>query len=577
MTKISLQEWVKEYDRGDDGDRRGIPEPTQKGFLYFMEGRAEYTRQQLRWAYKEYYGIKPRAYKSRKKADPIVQASLDLSAKETALDPPPAPVKPLYGGRIESPDEFRRRLDGNVFVFTAAQNNTAVHSKFFDSLLTYCQARNAQLGIAKISYNKNGWQKITKDSDEVNGEEIWYAPELEPYFITEQVKVADNLLFCGELDILPTAVYPLNGLQNYTGHNSAIVPHTKMQMQSLATMKDEVAKFLYSTGAVTMRNYIQRRAGQIAEYHHVYGAVVVEIDTDGVWFVRQINADEDGIFHELNHVYGPDFVAPAKNYGRPIINLGDIHEEKSDPVAMDGAVAMMNELDPEEIIVHDLIDFEHRNHHNIKDPFFLAAQYHNRSTVESNIEQGAEFLIGMATLFENSKIVSVRSNHDQAITTWLKNTAGATDPGNARYWHQLNYQMLAAIELGEEPDPFGQAMEDKLSSDEYLGFFEQRKRITLLKEDESYVRHNIEFGMHGHLGPNGARGNPKAFRQIGKRANTGHTHSAGIVDGIYTAGVLARLDMGYNKGPSSWSQSHILTYSNGKRTIITQRGSKWRA
>lgn len=34
------------------------------------------------------------------------------------------------------------------------------------------------------------------------------------------------------------------------------------------------------------------------------------------------------------------------------------------------------------------------------------------------------------------------------------------------------------------------------------------------------------------------------FSQLGARANTAHTHSAGICDGIYTAGVSGALDMG---------------------------------
>lgn len=526
------------------------------------------SRAELRLAYREALGIQKRPYR-RKQADPIVQEALDLQQAETPVAPVPAPEKPLYGGRLESPDEFRPRLEGKRFVFTAAQNNTLVHDKFFESLLTYCAANNAQLGIAKITYNKNGWQKVTKDSDDV-----WYDPKLEPYFIDHQVKVADKLLFCGELDILPTAVYPLNGLHNYTGHNSAIIPHTKMQMQSLATMKDEDAKFLYSTGAVTMRNYIQRRTGQIAEYHHVYGAVLVEVDEAGAWWVRQINADENGQFFELDKVYGPDFIAPSRDYGRPIVNLGDVHIEKIDRVAVKGALEMCMILDAEHIIVHDLLDFTNRNHHNIKDTFFLAQEYRKGRTVEKDIRDAAGFLTDLSNLFTSSMVYSIRSNHDQAITQWLK-TPIDKDVANMRYWHELNAAMYRVIEQGLEPDPFGIAIWDKLNP---RGFkVDPIKNIKLLREDESLVIHGIEFGMHGHLGPNGARGNPKAFRQIGKRANTGHTHSAGIVDGIYTAGVLANLDMGYNKGPSSWSQSHILTYPNGKRTIITQRGPKWRA
>ena len=102
--------------------------------------------------------------------------------------------------------------------------------------------------------------------------------------------------------------------------------------------------------------------------------------------------------------------------------------------------------------------------------------------------------------------------------------------------------------------------------------------VDYVREDESRKVHgtDIEAGVHGHLGPNGARGSPTNLRTIGK-ANTAHTHSAGIIDGIYTAGVYGSLDMGYNKGPSSWSHSLIVTYLNGKRAILTiKNGKAWR-
>src|SRR3546814_337856 len=83
--------------------------------------------------------------------------------------------------------------------------------------------------------------------------------------------------------------------------------------------------------------------------------------------------------------------------------------------------------------------------------------------------------------------------------------------------------------------------------------------------------------MHGHLGPNGARGGAAAFAKMGRKANVGHSHQAGIYDGIFTAGTSSNLDMGYNRGPSSWSHSDVLTYKNGKRTIITHWNGKWRA
>jgi hypothetical protein len=66
---------------------------------------------------------------------------------------------------------------------------------------------------------------------------------------------------------------------------------------------------MYTTGACTLRNYINRKAGQVATFHHVFGALYVEVAEDGKWFVRQIMADDSGAFYDLDVYYTPDFGA----------------------------------------------------------------------------------------------------------------------------------------------------------------------------------------------------------------------------------------------------------------------------
>ena len=108
--------------------------------------------------------------------------------------------------------------------------------------------------------------------------------------------------------------------------------------------------------------------------------------------------------------------------------------------------------------------------------------------------------------------------------------------------------------------------------------------VLFLGLDDSYVictddngMGGIECGMHGHIGPNGSRGSPLGLSKMGRKANTGHTHSATIMDGLYVAGTFTRLSLNYNKGPSSWSHTFIVTYENGKRTLVTIQNGQWRA
>ena len=107
-------------------------------------------------------------------------------------------------------------------------------------------------------------------------------------------------------------------------------------------------------------------------------------------------------------------------------------------------------------------------------------------------------------------------------------------------------------------------------------------KVKFLKEDESFILHNIEFGMHGHYGANGSRGTPLAFARMGKRSVTGHTHSIIRIDGHMSSGMFGRLKQNYVHGLSSWSHSGVIVYHNGKRTHITFHddysycGEQWR-
>lgn len=504
--------------------------------------------------------------------------------KATAL---PKKEKPKVAGVIPSPDAFRATAKGSRFVLTSAQNNTKVHRGFWTALERFAIHNKAQIMVSRFSYNKNAWLDaggITKDAEKVDGEDIWYAPEVIKHAQDENIQLAEGLVFCAELDILPTAKDPLSGFDNFTGTNSLVVPHAKTHMRSYAgLLSGQPQRFGYTTGAVTLRNYIDRKAGQIASYHHVYGALYVEVDARGRWFARQIIAADDGSFFDLDTYYhakgnckigSENFLSFFPN-AISVVNLGDIHAEKLDATVFASAMQMLDVMKPTHVAIHDLLDFEARNHHNLKDPFFWADQHFNgMNTVQANFNHAVVTLGEVQRHVPHSKLLLVRSNHDEAFTRWLKEFDPVRDPANARFYHYHMWLRYQAIENGETYDNYQWALSEAADAmdvrdDDWVH----------IKEDDSYVLHNIEFGLHGHLGPNGSRGNPKAYRQLGRKLNTGHTHSAGIIDGVWTAGVLASLRMGYNKGPSSWSHSHILTHANGKRQIVTQypEDGAWRA
>lgn len=505
--------------------------------------------------------------------------------------------RPTFGGRVASIENQTIKLNRDVYLITSAQNNTKVHEGFLKSLETCAKYNNAQLIISQFTYDHNGFQNSTKQAVQRQKSDVrnlTYDPKILPYLLPEfrkndedhngankSIQLAKGLIFGGEINTLPTAVNPLSGFETYfRGNNSGIIPHVKHSMQSLEGMKEDGARFLYTTGAVTKRNYIQKKAGQKADKHHVYGALIVEVDRGtGEWFVRQIAADKNGGFYDLDKKYMPNGTV-QENQRPEAITWGDIHIEKMDDTVREtafGKDGMLDTLNPKYQFMHDVIDFTSRNHHNIKDEWFRAAQHFtNPKGVEHEVSLTAEFL--KVAQRPGTQTVVVEGNHDRAFTRWLKDVDNIKgDPKNAAYFHECLAKVYREFEkgnIGFAERVFEWAVRQK----------EQLDKTHFLPRDTSFVicegkggGDGIECGLHGDIGPNGTKGTPRGLRKLSRKANTGHTHTAGIIDGVYTAGVLAKLIMDYNKGPSSWSHSSILTYANGTRSIITMKKGKWRA
>jgi len=478
--------------------------------------------------------------------------------------------KPIAAGLKEGMKTLAASLpkDGEVkrYILTCAQNNTWVNKGVWENLLALAEHYAAEIKVSRFAYNLQGFQPAKPDA-EVDQDRMWYDPVLTPYISDDRVELAPTLVWCGEMNILPTATRPLSLLETYTGTKSSVIPHVKIAMESIANNKYEATKFTYTTGTVTKLNYIQKKAGLKAEFHHCFGALLVEVDSQGRWFARQLNADSTNVIYDLDLKVDKGEVTRGNRV--KAIGWGDVHEQELSSaikkLCWTGKNSMIDYLKPEYQFMHDLVSFTRRNHHDIKDPHrMFSIHCEGRDAVEGEMDEVAKFITEDASR-DFCEMVVVDSNHDNALTRWLKEADYKKDPANALFFLKCQLRKYEAI---AEEDGWFHLVEWVLQS---KGVPES---VRFLREDESFIicgdaHGGIECGMHGHLGPNGARGTPLGLARLGRKANTGHTHSAGIRDGLYTGGTCSVMDMGYNSGPSSWSHSHVVTYPNGKRTIVT--------
>lgn len=468
--------------------------------------------------------------------------------------------KPISAG-ADSPSDHIEEVtapESGVFVLTTAQNNTEIDREFMGALRNYCEQRGARLLIAKTTYNKQGYQQPGVDA-----EELWYHPDVKPYLVSGHLDLGGGVHFIADANVIPTAKNPVSGFEGVTAAGiSAVIPAVKISLKCTAALNGETGKILFSTGAVTKRNYILRKAGAVAQSEHNIGALVVELDGKGGFKARQLEQMpgctgfyDEGVFYtsESEQYY----CTPAA------LQFGDIHAEKMESQNLGTCVDMLHKYTPDNLLIHDVLDFSSRNHHNIKDPAFMFAQHIKGETVAGDLKKVASVLDRFAEASPVTNIRIIESNHDLAINTWLRNSDYKLDPVNAVTYLTC---MLAWYEhLTNNPnDPFNM-LEFALGN---IGDCEYHSGFTFHETDESVIIAGVEMGCHGHNGVNGSRGSPQQFRGLGVPMNTGHTHTPSICGPVYTAGVSAALQMGYNVGASSWRYAHIVTWPNGQRQII---------
>jgi PucR C-terminal helix-turn-helix domain len=511
------------------------------------------------------------------------ELGVSRSTVRRRLEPLGKMKKPLVGGTklgVEAKvSKLPKRGEIKRYILTSAQNNTHVHGEFLDNLEALAKHYDAQIIVGTYSYNQNAYgpKSIKRGSEYTRGEgsfdkKLWYDPRITEYIVDYRLNLGKGLVWAGEYNALPTNVNPLAGLESYTGRSSAIFPHAKLAMRSIPTMQGEGVKLNYTTGTVTMRNYIQKREGVIAEFHHIYGALLVEVDANGNWWVRQLNHDEGtGTLQDLDVLVKDGVVTTGNSV--EALTYGDLHGTAADPTVVKLSLEMRDELKPKYQFLHDVMegvsvnphDRKYKNNH---------AKFHiwlrGLSRVDQELAKTAELLNTYTK--EGVETVIVDSNHDNAwLVRWLSEYDYRVDPANAELFLLLQSVMYGQIRSGKMPRDI-KMLQYALNN---AGLFGARFLIA----DESFLicDRKIECGMHGHLGPGGRRGSPDNLSKMARKANTAHTHATGIYNGLYVAGTSSILRWDYNVGPSNWTNTHIVTYPNGKRSLVTIYNGKWRA
>jgi hypothetical protein len=451
---------------------------------------------------------------------------------------------------------YARQLRAKRYIITTAQNATPVHPGLWGALRMAADALGAELVVLPTRYR----QPTSAD---------WWAPEVEPYLYNQRTKLNENLVLVGDIRTVPTAVNPLSGFQSLTGSESCILGHSKMQLRTVPVPSGRYPKLLTTTGCCTVPNYTDSKQGAIGEFHHFLGAIVVELD-GRTFHLRQLNADrKTGAFTDKQWTYS----AAGRHLAPPALALvlGDLHERFHDrqvEEATFGPGGIVHTLSPKNLVWHDTLDGYAVNPHHTGNPFIAVAK-HKGGYDDARAELSAAVEYVQRYTPKGRKSYIVASNHDDFLARWLRRVDWREDPKNAEFYLETALAVVRSAKLGLG----GATWSDAFAY--WVARLCPGGAVRALAKNESLAIGGIECGLHGDLGPNGARGTLANLSRLGVRAISGHSHTPGIEEGHYQVGTSTPLRLEYNAGPSSWLNTHCVIYANGKRSLLTVIDGKW--
>ena len=451
-------------------------------------------------------------------------------------------------------------------LFTAAQNGTPVHAKFWRSLLHAREFYGAHLSVGHLRYKNptSVWTRAQEDAEE-------WDPVTAPYWLNQRMVVNKNLVCTGEVKIVPTAATPLTGFESFTGAESTIVFHTRYQFKTVAVPGGKTAKLMSTSGACTVPNYSNSRAGAGGEFHHCLGALLVELDANGIFYMRHLDANDNGEFIDGPWHFTPNgvkFAAPWE-----ALALGDTHVRFTDPDvdrATFGKGGIVQTLKPKRLYWHDACDGYAVNPHHVNNPFTDKAKWMaGFDDIEGEVNDAIDFVVKRTPANVTSYLVP--DNHGEFLGRWIKSADWKKLPPKQRAFY---FKTALAMDEGTRMGASGAEIP---SAWEY--WVKQRAPNLVCLSGyggEGSRIGDIQMDMHGHKGQNGAKGNIRGYKRIGVKSIIAHSHSPGADEWAMQIGTSSLLRLEYNDGLSSWLQAHAGVNALYKRQLIVMVNGRWR-
>ena len=447
-----------------------------------------------------------------------------------------------------------------------AKGKARPHKKFLSGLENIANEIDAELMILPIA-GRCARENILHE-DIANSE---YVKHNSLYRLNKNIQVRDIV-------VPPQNKDPATGKRELVGKygSSIIFPHAKQRYQAVPIFNSGLPRYLYTPGAVTLPNYdTSNHRGDTAEREHVFGALVVDIEDDVFYHIRNIRALKNGKFIDLGIEFNGD--KRPTNVDADSIILGDYHWGNHDEKTIAANYEMIEHFHPSKIFVHDFFDGYSINHHERESKMLRAREFaKGRLSLEDELRSGAMELSRFGKEFPRSEIYIISSNHNAFLPQYINSGDWLTkDIWNSEIG---SYLFNKSLELDLPENQIDDAAQLLMAG--YSRFGDMPSNVKFLNLADSVKRYGFQLASHGDKGSSGARAGAAKARAVtsGGKSITGHTHAMEIYGNTYIVGTSSKLDQKYTAGYGNATiGGNAVLYKNGTTQMLPIINGKWKS
>lgn len=427
----------------------------------------------------------------------------------------------------------------NRYIVTSGMSETGINKPFWCSLQKMAKALDARLIVlGTVEKNPN---LMTR------GSPLRFPPEIVDYVCRERFQINKHLVLRGDFSIEHAVINPLSGANHCGGMQTEIFGHAQIALEMVPTPKNLIPKALYTTGTISKPNYSNAARAKKAEFHHSYGALLIEVEGSRFWPTHLRYCSKLGGIEHLGKIYRPDRIIKAPPLAAVV--YGDIHFDILTKAELDAFWRLCLGAKAKKNVICDVVDGHTFSHHTESDLVYKIQ--HGSFGIEKELNRAADFINAVP----NSVVVS--SNHHDHLDQWFNRQKPAT----------LTTDLELYLKLADIARRYKTGL--------FEGWCLSRDvKSTFTHPNKEYDIVGIDVSQHGHRGPNGARGSRRSFAKTGRKTIIQHSHTPGIDKGCMQVGTSS-MGHKYAEGYSSWAVAHAFITHTGRRNLVFSIKNKY--